>query len=497
MADRRVRTRRGARRPVARVTARPREADEALDATPSAMLRLLEVGDAGVQTRVARQLQDSVGNYAAQHLLQRDPPATTAPLTDAQQWEADWNAHPDRQNEFRGSDRPVGTPKQRYDALCPLYKAHGIARPMEYVASSIHTATFYGHTTPAHDGLITALKTAETTLKAKGYATAPFTSMWAFNPRTTSEGNWSNHADGKAVDFDPDTNARLDNAANREIIRLVTGTDMTTVRPGYDAMKGASDRFKADYNPTGMRRRITELTAVETTRTTERDTAKTERDKARADLTTAQTNIDTLTKQLRAVPTGKKASADDLKQATALKAQIKQARDDTKRIKADIAAKEKELKKKEAALKKATEDRKLLEKHLASFEASDKAVADLETAIKPLPAEIKALNDAIAQSKLDEADAKKDKNTAGVNAQRTLRATLTKSLNAKNAELKKNEKELAKRNKDRSNDALRQYRAKGFLNLSKDFVDAMTGAGLTWGGEWGEANSKDFMHFQE
>src|SRR5262249_31593051 len=147
-------------------------------------------------------------------------------------------------------------------------------------------------------------------------------------------------------------------------------------------------------------------------------------------------------------------------------------------MKTDIAAKEKELKKKEAALKKATEDRTTLERHLAAFEASDKAVADLETAIKPLPAEIKGLEDGIAQSKLDEADAKKDKNSAGVKAQQQLRATLQKSLNAKKAELKKNQKKLDDKNKERGRDSLRKYGAQGFVNLSKDFVEAMQGAGL-------------------
>jgi DNA repair exonuclease SbcCD ATPase subunit len=321
--------------------------------------------------------------------------------------------------------------------------------------------------------------------------------VWAFNPRTTSEGNWSNHADGKAVDFDADTNARLDNKANREIIRLVTGTDMTTVRPGYDAMKGASDRFKADYNPTGMRRRITELTAAEATRTTERDAARAARDNLKADLTAAINSVAALTKQLASVPKGKKASPDDLKQAADLKEQIKQARQNVARVQAEIAAQGKELAKKETALKHATDDRKLLEKHLAAFEASDKAVADLEAAIQSLPAEIKSLTAAIAQSKLDEADAKKDKNTAGVKAQQKLRATLVSTLKSRNAELTKKQKDLDKKNKQRSQDTLRQYGAGGFLNLSKDFVEAMTGAGLTWGGEWGEPNSKDFMHFQE
>jgi hypothetical protein len=41
---------------------------------------------------------------------------------------------------------------------------------------------------------------------------------------------------------------------------------------------------------------------------------------------------------------------------------------------------------------------------------------------------------------------------------------------------------------------LRNYAAGGFLNLSKDVVNAMTGAGLKWGGDW--KGAKDFMHFE-
>ncbi|NJL87172.1 MAG: M15 family metallopeptidase [Leptolyngbyaceae cyanobacterium SM1_1_3] len=41
---------------------------------------------------------------------------------------------------------------------------------------------------------------------------------------------------------------------------------------------------------------------------------------------------------------------------------------------------------------------------------------------------------------------------------------------------------------------LRNYAASGFLNLPKDLVEAMTGAGLEWGGDW--KGAKDFMHFE-
>ena len=140
------------------------------------------------------------------------------------------------------------TPRHRYDVLCPLYKAHDIPRPMEYLATSITTAKFYGFSTPAHAQLAAALAAAEATLKGKGYADAPVKSVWALNPRTTSEGHWSNHSDGKAVDIDPNENPRLENKGERKIVSLVSGVDMEQGGQGYDVLKGASDKFRADYN---------------------------------------------------------------------------------------------------------------------------------------------------------------------------------------------------------------------------------------------------------
>src|SRR5579864_7005271 len=96
MADRRLRTARGTPRSAYRLIPRSRDTEEPLIAAPSAMVSLLRLGDAGVQNRIARQLQGRVGNHAVQDLLQRDPPTPAPPLTDAQQWELDWNAHPDR-----------------------------------------------------------------------------------------------------------------------------------------------------------------------------------------------------------------------------------------------------------------------------------------------------------------------------------------------------------------------------------------------------------------
>lgn len=457
-------------------------------------VELLRRGGDATRARVAAQLQRLAGNRYVQALIQRQGTVAAKPLTDAEQWDQDWTSHTAQQSYFAGSDRPAGTPRQRYDVLCPLYKAHGIPRPMVYMATSITTAKFYGFSTPAHSNLATALATAETTLKGQGYAAAPVTSVWALNARTTSTGAWSNHADGKAVDLDPGDNPHLIDKGERKIITLVTRTDMEKGSQGYNVMKGASDRFKADYNPTGLQRRIDELKAAEKTKETERDTAKTELDTLKGQRDTLKAERDALTKQLRSVPQGKKATADDVAQANELKAGIKQKGADLTTAQTNIKQKEGELKKKEAVLKAATKDRELLEQQLATYKATDKAIADLESSVKSLPDEIKSLEDRIAQSKQDEQDAKAAKNPDGVKAQQKLRANLQQAWTKKKAELKQKQTQLDQKTKQRDADPLRKYAAGGFLNLPKAVVDAMTGAGLKWGGEW--EGAKDFMHFE-
>jgi D-alanyl-D-alanine carboxypeptidase len=426
--------------------------------------------------------------------IQREPTTTVAPLTDAEQWEADWTAHPGLHSYFAGGGRPAGSDHDRYLALAPLYKAHGIPRPILYMGSSITTASFYSFSTPAHNDLAAKLKTAENTLTGKGHATAPVVSVWALNARTTSAGGWSNHADGRAVDMDPDNNPHLIDKNERKMIGLVAGTDMEAASPGYDAMKGASDRFKADYNATGMTRRITELKAVETAKKTELDTAKSERDTLNGQRDTLKSERASKATELKAVPTGKKATADDVAKATELKTRLTQIDTNLGSLKTEIKNKEAEIKAKEAALKLATDDRVLLEKQLKSFEATDKAISDLEHSVKSLPDDIKALEDQINQSKLDEQDAQTAKNATGVQAQRTLRAKLQQAEKAKKTELTTKEAQLKTKTKQRDADPLRGYAAGGFLNLPKDVVEAMTGAGLKWGGNW--EGAKDFMHFE-
>ena len=131
---------------------------------------------------------------------------------------------------------------------------------------------------------------------------------------------------------------------------------------------------------------------------------------------------------------------------------------------------------------------------MTTYEATEKAISDLENTVTSLPNEIKTLEDQIAQSKQDEQDARNAKNADGVKAQQKLRTKLESALSKDKGELKKKQAQLDKKKKERDADPLRKYAAEGILNLSKDVVDAMTGAGLKWGGEW--EGAKDFMHLE-
>jgi len=426
--------------------------------------------------------------------LQRQSAPAAPGLTDAQQWDQDWTNYAAQQHYFAGNDRPAGTRRQRYDVLCPLYKAHGIPRPMVYMATSITTAKFYHFSTPAHSNLAMALAAAEAALKGKGYSSAPVKSVWALNSRTTSKGTWSNHADGKAVDIDPNDNPHLIDRKERQIITLMTGVEIDKGGQGYNVLKGASDKFKTDYNLTGMQQRLTQLNATEKTKTTERDTVKTEHATSKGQQDMLKLEHAALKQQLKRVSQGKKASVADIATATALKAIIQQKDIALAQVQKEIKQKQTELKKKEADLKATTKDRVLIEQQLATYQATDKAISDLENALLPLPAEIMTLENQVTQSKLNEQTAKANKDPAGVKIEQKLQATLKQALKQKQAALTKQQTQLDKKRKQRDTNPLHQYAAGGFLNLSKDVVDALTGAGLTWGGNW--AGAKDFMHFE-
>jgi hypothetical protein len=364
---------------------------------------------------------------------------------------------------------------------------------MVYMATSVTDAKFYSFSTPAHAGLATALAAAEATLKSKGYADSPVKSVWALNARTTTTGAWSNHADGKAVDMDPNSNPHLIDPKERKVISAVTGTDIDASGQGYDVMKGASDKFKAGYNPAGMQARIVELKTNEKNKETERDTSKTELDALKAQHDQIKSEQAGLKQQLKTVPHGKAATADDAAKMNELKANIAQKDVDLKKADQDIKQKQVEVKKKEAELKEITKQRELVEKQLTKYEATEKAISDLENSVSSLPDEIKSLDDQIAQSAQDEHDAREANNPAAAQAEQKLRAKLQQASTKKKAELKKSQTHLTAKKKQRDADPLRGYASGGVVNLSKDVVDALTGAGLKWGGNW--EGAKDFMHF--
>jgi D-alanyl-D-alanine carboxypeptidase len=390
-------------------------------------------------------LNRTLGNRTTTRLLREAAVvAPPAPLTDEQQWEADWNdpALAKYQAHFAGTDRPTGTPKHRYDVLCPLYKAHGIKRPLVYVRDNIKTAWFFGHSTPAHKDLKDKLKAAEDALKAAGVTDAPFTKMWAFNPRTQSGGQWSNHADGKAVDFDEVSNPRLLAAGDRKVISALTGIDISAQNPGaatgqdsYDAAAEASKRFKERYSSTGMGQRLGVLSG---------------------DMTKLGTERDAIQAELDAVPHGKKAGkADNAKAAEILK----------------------RLKAKQAELKSTTAQHTTLTKEKKRFDAIDAAIAELETSTAQLKPEVDALTEAAK---------------SGATAKE--RAAAKRQLKTKQALLDKQKRALTSKQGERDADTLRGYAARGFLDLPKLLVEALKAAGLKWGGDY--KGAKDFMHFE-
>jgi hypothetical protein len=405
------------------------------------------------KVQVLTQLQRTYGNAFMQRVIQaqltspgkikRNTPAGTASTMEPvkQQWEADWNdpALRSARRYFRGKGRPKGTPKQRYDVLCPLYRAHGISRPLKYITDNITTAKFFQFETPAHKDLKGALKQAESTLEGK-YTEAPVKSAWAFNARTTSTGEWSNHADGKAIDLDPDINPHLTSKRDRKIITLLTGFDIEKPHPGagkgldsFDAAKEASDRFRARYNPAGLRSRIEDF---------------------ESQALNLQNEMVVLQAELEDIPKGRKASREERRKAKDLRKRIKN---------------------KKAEVGRVEKNRKLLEKELQAYEKLDQTIDTLGGQVSTLQQEIIVLEALLA-------------GTTG-----TERSRIKRDFAKKKRLLKKTAERLEKKEKARKEHKLRRYAATGFLNLPKDLVEAMRAAGFRWGGDW--KVHKDFMHF--
>jgi hypothetical protein len=380
------------------------------------------------------RLQRSAGNQAVGLLLRQPAPGVVAPKTDEQQWEDDWNdaAFASARAHFAGPDRPAGTPKQRYDVLCPLYKAQGILRPLQYVHDNIVTGTFFGHSSPMHKNLRTKLVAAQKTLNDAGVTDAPFTKLWAFNPRTQSGGQWSNHADGKAIDFDENTNPRLINAKQNAVISALTEMDINAANPGakegmtdsYDANAEASLRFQSRYSAVGLAERSEEIYDDE-----------------------------------HALEAEEKEIADKLGTLGKVAKPTAEQKLEAKALRNDLKAKQAQIRANLATQKTIGDERDRVL-------ALEKAVDDLEKAIDALQTEIDAL------------DATKD----------------AKAIAAKVLLMKAKQKKLDKATSARDDDPMRQLANTGFLDLDKQMVEALKATGLRWGGNY--TGSKDYMHFE-
>jgi hypothetical protein len=387
------------------------------------------------------------GNEHLQRVIQNDPQtiiqrdSLTASVQ--AQWKADWNnpALADYQHYFKGEGRPKGDKETRYYKLCPLYLRRGIERPLVYMRDEIvKEVHFFQFTTPAHKDLETALKKAEEALKQKGYTELPAKSAWALNARSTSEGNWSNHAAGRAIDIDPDQNPRLTNKHNRDVISAMTGVDMKKSNLGYDTLKKASDTFKAGYNAEGLQKRLDELQTRE------------------GSLLDKQTELEA---KLDALSAGKTKTGNA---GTDLKRELKENKKETQTV------------------QKAYE---LLEKELRKYEKEQKAYDKAGANLDAVEAEIAPLKSKIAEIK------DKIKKTTG-----DQRKQLRDSLKSSQSQLKDLQKKRKKLDDQKHGYTLRDYAENGFVNLKKDVVEALQDAGLFWGGNWGDRNSKDIMHFQ-
>jgi hypothetical protein len=406
------------------------------------------------------RMQQTAGNQAVGSLL-RQVVAPAKPKTDEEIWAEDWAdpAFAAARKHFDTNDRPKGTAEYRYGVLCPLYKAHGIDRPLKYVQDNIVWSDFFGHSTPMHKDLKTKLKAAEKKLRDDHkITTAPFGKCWAFNPRTQTNGSWSNHAPGKAIDIDEVTNPRLIATRDVQVISALTGMNISAANPGaaqgldsYDAGAEASERFQDRYSGQGLADRAAELAD---------------------EVTDLEAEKKTISDDLGGVPV-KGASADDKKKA--------------KELKAKLAAKQ-------AEITAAVNARKTIETEQARFLALDKAVEDLEKAIKQLEGEITAL-----ELELDKLEHDQPLEAGGAVATGKDKAKLVKArkgaITTKAAAIKLKQRQLSKAVGARDDDSLRGYAQRGFLDLNKTMVEALKGAGLQWGGDY--TGSKDYMHFED
>jgi hypothetical protein len=441
-------------------------------------------------------------------VVQRDPPEADPDLV---QWTADWN-DPDfagARRYFNETGRPAGSPEARYKILCPLYKAHGIPRPLPYIKDSINpSTTFFGQSTPAHTGMQAMLAAAEKELRGlkddKGdpkYTSTPLRQRpWALTVRTTSANTWSNHADGRAIDFDPNTNPHLDKAAHRAVINEMTGMDVEARNPGdavklplftpdvYDSVKMISDSFSATYTEAGLTGRSAELAAGRAALVAERDAMKLERDDLAKRVKEVAKARDAVVKRKGATAAEKTAAREQAKAA------LKDLGAQQAALKGRLTGKSKEI---EAMTKRADRIAAELRKFTREqkqFDATVAAVGAAEAAVAAGSTDVATVTEAKESAKQLLEQAKKDKKPkAEIAALRKDLAKRTAAVSKAQAALRKSQKSLKENTEKRDNYTLRKYAREGIINLPKDVVEAMKNAGFTWGGDW--AVHKDIMHF--
>lgn len=440
------------------------------------------------------QLQRSAGNQAVAMLLRDpDPAAAATPAADAPadpgtaQLEADWNAASEQErNRFKGEGRPPGDPHTRYLKLAKMYKAEkGIERPILWVRDNIVDGQFFEAKSPMHKDLQAALSAAESELKTKhGVTEQPFKGAWAFNPRTTTRGGWSNHAEGKAIDIDAASNPHLLEMREKKVINALTGMDVTASTrdddDSYGKLMEMSDLFQERYSLEGMDARIDELEELE------------------AEL---EAEHEELEEELEAIPKHKRKRGEKLTPD-----QKKQIAENAERAK-ELT---KQLKAKQAQIDKAEERQKLLagekarhQKLAPGIEKTKAKIAELLDEVERIDAEITARALVIAAHDVlsdfapppPEGESKKDRaaRRAAEKAARQAQARRKKELVA--LKKKRKAKQAAIGKAQASIDPIHRYADEGFLNLSEPLVESLKTAGLEWGGDWG--GSKDFMHFEK
>ena len=424
------------------------------------------------------RLQASAGNAAVVRLM-RSP-------SDQERWEEDWNnpAYADSQDKFKGDGRPAGDKRARYFALAPLYEAHGIDRPLQWAHQNIHQATFFGSKTPAHDKLIAALAAAEKDLVDQGHKDKPFKSCWAFNPRTTSAGGWSNHADGKAIDIDAEHNPHLTNLRQKKIINALTGMDVTAENPGdgmgkstYEAIEEMSKRFQDRFSPEGMEKRIDELEAEETQFAAEEAELK-------AEIAGLPPK-----KKGRLSEEEKKAAAEVAKQSKELTAKLKLKHAQTLKAQERQDLLESEIKRYDKVHAEAETQRAKIAELLKEIEELEEQIDELQARIDILERPVDPHEDG-GPVMLDKHA--KAAMAAAAKERRAEARKLAKSREAIKKKVKAKHKAIAKA--ESQIDDIHRWGSDGFMDLEPALVTALQKAGLKWGGEW--AGSKDFMHFE-